>query len=262
MAAVRPGQPGRLTLAEPGHRPAVPADEGRRPGRGGRPAAAQQPEAGGRAPEGPGHEQPIPRPGPRAEEGGVVGATVTEGAEHGHRDHQDGRFRQIAPHHHAGRPPRGLGHPRSQPVEVGARGSGDRDQGVVRPGPHGGQVGHRDHQRLVAHVVVVRQVEVHMDPLDHQIGGHDGPGPVGIGPEGRPRRRRRRSRCGRWGERIAREPGPGRVLEAGPQGPRWRRTRRAGRAGGSRNPRNWDSARPLAYHCGQPPPLQSENRFV
>ncbi len=173
------------------------AAEVRSPGPG---AGPQQAQPGGRPAQGAGHEQAVPGPGPRAEQGVLPGA-LAERAEHGHRDHQEAGLRQVPAHHHAGGLGRRGGHPVAQPIEVGPGRRGDRDQGVVRPGPHGGQVGHRDHQGLVADVVRAAEVEIDVDPLDDQVGGQQG--------SGRPFR----TRPGRPGAS-----GPGRV-EPGPGGP-------------------------------------------
>ena len=78
----------------------------------------------------------------------------------------------------------GLGHPGTEAIEIGPHRCRHRHQGVGRTHAHGGEVGHRDHQGLVAHVLEGRESHVEVDAADQEVGGQNGPAARGRGDHG------------------------------------------------------------------------------
>ena len=125
-------------------------------------------------------------------------------------------------------------------------GGGDRDQGEARPGPHGSQIGHGDHQRLVTDVVEAAQAEIDVDALDDQVSSPDDPiGRVqaehgGVVADPCLARRRKRLPPGaRSGLRT----------RIGSAAGRWRQTRRCRPSVAGRRSPELGLSTYLAYHC-------------
>ena len=111
----------------------------------------------------------VARAGPRAEHRADQ-VLLPQPTQYRHRDHQGSGLGQIASHHHAPGRFGGGGQPTAQGVEISARRSRHRHQGIPRHGAHGGQIGGGDHESLKAHVVEGAEGEIDVHALDHQVG--------------------------------------------------------------------------------------------